>query len=109
MHQATRFQRRPLQPRDNIQPGEPMATEKKTNALQKPLTPSAELAAVVGAGQLSRGETVSKIWEYIKKNNLQDPANKRDILADAKLKAVFDGKDKVSMFEMNKHLARHLK
>jgi len=86
-----------------------MATEKKMNALQKPLTPSAELAAVVGAGQLSRGETVSKIWVYIKANNLQDPANKRDILADAKLKAVFDGKDKVSMFEMNKHLARHLK
>ena len=86
-----------------------MATEKKTNALQKPLTPSAELAAVVGAGQLSRGETVSKIWVYIKANNLQDPANNRDILADAKLKAVFDGKDKVSMFEMNKHLARHLK
>ena len=64
---------------------------------------------MVGAGQLSRGETVSKIWVYIKANNLQDPANKRDILADAKLKAVFDGKDKVSMFEMNKHLARHLK
>ena len=86
-----------------------MATDKKTNALQKPLTPSPELAAVVGAGQLSRGETVSKIWVYIKANNLQDPANQRDILADAKLKAVFDGKDKVSMFEMNKHLARHLK
>ena len=86
-----------------------MAEVKKTNALQKPLTPSAELAAVVGPGQLSRGEVVSKIWVYIKANNLQDPANKLDILADAKLKAVFDGKDKVSMFEMNKHLARHLK
>jgi len=86
-----------------------MAAEKKVNALQKPLTPSAELAAVVGAGQLSRGETVSKIWAYIKSNNLQNPANKREILADAKLKPVFDGKDKVSMFEMNKHLARHLK
>ncbi|MBW8815825.1 MAG: hypothetical protein JF588_20595 [Caulobacterales bacterium] len=86
-----------------------MATGKNTNALQKPLTPSAELAAVVGAGQLSRGETVSKIWDYIKKNNLQNPANKREILADAKLKPVFGGKDKVSMFEMNKHLAAHLK
>ena len=86
-----------------------MATEKKTNALQKPLTPSAELAAVVGSAQLSRGETVSKIWEYIKKNNLQNPANKREILADAKLKPIFGGKDKVSMFEMNKHLAAHLK
>ncbi len=86
-----------------------MADTKKTNALQKPLTPSAELAAVVGPGQLSRGEVVSKIWVYIKANNLQDPNNKRDILADAKLKPVFGGKDKVSMFEMNKHLAGHLK
>ena len=86
-----------------------MAEEKKPNALQQPLQPSAELAAVVGSGKLARGEVVSKIWEYIKKNNLQNPANKREILADAKLKPVFDGKDKVSMFEMNKHLAKHLK
>jgi chromatin remodeling complex protein RSC6 len=84
-------------------------TGKKTNALQKPLQPSPELSAVVGAGQLSRGETVSKIWEYIKKNNLQNPANKREIVADDKLRKVFDGKDRVSMFEMNKHLAKHLK
>ena len=82
---------------------------KKPNALQQPLQPSAELAAVVGSGKLARGEVVKKIWEYIKKNNLQNPANKREILADAKLKPVFDGKDKVSMFEMNKHLAKHLK
>ncbi len=86
-----------------------MATPaKKTNALQKPLTPSPELAAVVGSAQLSRGEVVSKIWDYIKKNNLQNPANKREIIADAKLKPVFGGKDKVSMFEMDKHLAGHL-
>ena len=82
---------------------------KKTNALQKPLQPSPELSAVVGAGMLSRGEVVSKIWDYIKKNNLQNPANKREILADDKLKKVFDGKAAVSMFEMNKHLAKHLK
>ena len=86
-----------------------MAEVKKTNALQKPLTPSAELAAVVGPGQLSRGDVVKQMWVYIKKNNLQDPKNKRDILADAKLKPIFGGKDKVSMFEMNKHLASHLK
>jgi len=86
-----------------------MAEVKKTNALQKPLTPSAELAAVVGSGQLSRGDVVKQMWVYIKKNNLQDPKNKRDILADAKLKPIFGGKDKVSMFEMNKHLASHLK
>ena len=86
-----------------------MAEEKKPNALQQPLQPSPELAAVVGSGKLARGEVVSKMWEYIKKNNLQNPANKREILADAKLKPVFDGKDAVSMFEMNKHLAKHLK
>jgi upstream activation factor subunit UAF30 len=80
----------------------------KTNALQTPLTPSAELAAIVGATPLGRGAVVSKVWEYIKKNNLQNPANKREILADAKLKGIF-GKDKVTMFEMNKHLAAHLK
>ena len=68
-----------------------------------------QLAAVVGSGQITRGDVVSKIWAYIKKNNLQNPANKREILADDKLKAVFDGKPAVSMFEMNKHLAKHLK
>ncbi len=86
-----------------------MAETKKPNALQQPLQPSAELAAVVGSGKLARGEVVSKIWDYIKKNKLQNPANKREIIADAKLKPVFGGKDKVSMFEMNKHLAQHLK
>jgi chromatin remodeling complex protein RSC6 len=84
-------------------------TPKKANALQQPLQPSAELAAVVGSAKLARGEVVKKIWDYIKKNNLQNPANKREIIADAKLKPVFGGKDKVSMFEMNKHLANHLK
>ena len=82
---------------------------KAPNALQKPLQPSPALAEVVGSAPLSRGDVVSKIWVYIKKNNLQNPANKREILADANLKPVFGGKDKVSMFEMNKHLAGHLK
>jgi chromatin remodeling complex protein RSC6 len=58
---------------------------------------------------LSRGEVVSKMWAYIKSNNLQDPKAKREIIADAKLKPVFGGKDRVDMFEMNKHLAKHLK
>ena len=80
----------------------------KANALQKPLQPSEELAAVVGAGPLPRGEVVSKVWDYIKSNNLQNPENRREILADDKLRKVF-GKDKVTMFEMNKHLAQHLK
>ena len=87
-----------------------MATDapKKPNALQKPLTPSPELAAVVGPGMLSRGEVVSKVWDYIRKHNLQNPADKREILADANLKKVF-GRDKCTMFEMNKYLAQHLK
>ena len=84
------------------------AVGKKANGLQQPLTPSEELAAVVGAGPLPRGEVVSKVWEYIKANNLQNPENRREILADDKLRKVF-GKDKVTMFEMNKHLAQHLK
>ena len=80
----------------------------KPNALQQPLTPSAELGAIVGTGAIPRGEVVKKVWDYIKKNNLQNPQNKREILADDKLKKVFD-KDKVTMFEMHKHLANHLK
>ncbi len=80
----------------------------KPNALQQPLQPSPQLAAVVGSNPLPRGEVVSKMWEYIKKNNLQNPENKREILADDKLEPIF-GKKKVTMFEMNKHLAGHLK
>ena len=82
---------------------------KKPNGLQKVLQPSPELAEVVGKTPLSRGEVVSKMWAYIKSNNLQDPKAKREIIADAKLKPVFGGKDRVDMFEMNKHLANHLK
>ena len=67
------------------------------------------VAAVIGSEKLSRGDVVSKMWAYIKKNNLQNPTNKREIVADAKLKPVFGGKDRVDMFEMNKHLANHLK
>jgi chromatin remodeling complex protein RSC6 len=76
--------------------------------IAKPVTPSPELAAIVGTAELPRSEIVSKMWEYIKKNNLQNPANKREILADDKLKPVF-GADKVTMFEMNKHIAKHVK
>jgi chromatin remodeling complex protein RSC6 len=79
----------------------------KPNALQKPLQPSKELAAVVGTAPLPRGEVVSKVWDYIKKHELQNPENRREILADDKLEAVF-GKKKVTMFEMNKYLAQHL-
>src|SRR3954463_3424089 len=82
---------------------------KKVNpALLKPLQPSKELTAVVGSEPLPRAEVVSKVWDYIKKHKLQDPQNKHEIMADEKLQAVF-GKNRVSMFEMNKHLAQHLK
>jgi chromatin remodeling complex protein RSC6 len=87
---------------------EAKAAKKPNPALMKPLQPSNELAAVVGSSPLPRTEVVSKVWDYIKANNLQNPENKREILADEKLRAVFGGKDKVSMFEMNKHFAQHL-
>ena len=81
---------------------------KRPNGLQQPLKPSAELAAVVGAEPLPRGEGVSKVWEHIQAKGLQHPENRREILADSKLEPIFGAK-KVTMFEMNKHLARHLK
>ena len=81
--------------------------KKPNSALAKPLQPSPELAAIVGSSPLPRTEVVSKVWEYIKANNLQNPENKREILADDKLRPIF-GKPKVSMFEMNKHFAQHL-
>ena len=77
-------------------------------ALMQPLQPSNELAAIVGKDPLPRPQMVKKVWDYIKQNNLQNPQNKREIVSDDKLRKVF-GKDKVTMFEMNKHLAAHLK
>jgi upstream activation factor subunit UAF30 len=78
-------------------------------AFMKPLTPSAALAEVVGAKPLPRTEVTKKVWEYIKKHNLQNPENKRNIDADDKLKVVFGGKKQVSMFEMTKLISGHLK
>lgn len=74
----------------------------------KPLAVSSELAAVVGSGPMPRSEVVKKLWVYIKKNNLQDVSNKRNINADAKLKAVFGGRSVVNMFEMTKLVSQHL-
>lgn len=82
-------------------------TAKKENALARPFKPSAQLAAVVGADPLPRTEVTKLLWDYIKKHNLQNPANKRNILCDAKLKAIF-GKDEVTMFEMPKLVGPHL-
>ncbi|MES2096234.1 MAG: SWIB/MDM2 domain-containing protein [Pseudomonadota bacterium] len=85
-----------------------MATAPKTGGIHAPVTPSPELAAIVGSDPLPRSQVISKVWDHIKKNNLQNPANKREILADDKLKKVF-GVDKCSMFEMNKYIAKHVK
>ena len=78
------------------------------NALQKPLTPSAELSAVIGPGPHTRAEATSKLWGYIKDNGCQNPENRREIVADTKLQAVFGGATKATMFEVPKHLNRHL-
>lgn len=81
----------------------------KTNsAFMKPMTVSADLAEVVGKGPMPRSEVVKKMWAYIKKNDLQDAKNKRNINADAALKKVFGGKAMVNMFEMTKLVSKHL-
>ena len=85
------------------------AAKRKPNAaFMKELTPSAELAEIVGSKPLPRTQVVKKLWDYIKKHDLQDPKNKRNINADEKLKPVFGGKSTVSMFEMTKLVSKHL-
>lgn len=84
------------------------SARKPNPAFMKPLQPSAALAAVVGGSPMPRTDVVKKIWVYIKKNGLQDSKNRRMINADDKLKVVFGGKSQVSMFDMAKHLAKHL-
>ena len=81
---------------------------KANSAFMKPLTVSPDLAAVVGPGPLPRSEVVKKLWVYIKGKNLQDPSNKRNIVADENLKKVFGGKAVVNMFEMTKLVSKHL-
>ncbi len=81
---------------------------KANSAFMKPMKVSGELEAVVGKGPLPRSEVVKKLWVYIKKNKLQDEKNKRNINADASLKAVFGGKACVNMFEMTKLVSKHL-
>ncbi|WP_150127070.1 SWIB/MDM2 domain-containing protein [Sphingomonas panacis] len=98
--------------------GETAAAEKKTKAAAKPagaarggitapVTPSADLAEIVGKADLPRSEVVKKVWDYIKKHDLQDAKDRRQINGDDKLQKIF-GKKSVSMFEMNKHLSAHL-
>lgn len=78
-------------------------------ALTKPMQLSADLEAVVGKGPMPRSEVVKQLWAYIKKHDLQNPKNKRNIMADDKLKKIFGGKGEVSMFEMTKLVSGHLK
>jgi upstream activation factor subunit UAF30 len=89
-------------------PAKKKSARKPNPAFMKPLTPSAALAAVVGSNGLPRTEVVKKMWVYIKSKGLQDKANRRMINADDKLKPIFGGKSQVSMFDMAKHLAKHL-
>jgi len=81
---------------------------KSNSAFMKPMNVSADLAKVVGSGPMPRSEVVKKLWEYIKKNGLQDSQNKRNINADENLKKVFSGKATVNMFEMTKLVSAHL-
>src|ERR1700722_756700 len=86
----------------------PAAKRKPNAAFMKPMNPSPALAAVVGSKAMPRTEVTKKIWEYIKKNKLQDAKERRNINADSNLQAVFGGKKTVSMFEMAKHINKHL-
>jgi upstream activation factor subunit UAF30 len=88
----------------------PAPKKRKMNAaFAKPVQPDDKLAAVVGSKPLPRTELTKKLWEYIKKNKLQDTKNRRNINADANLKLVFNGKSQVSMFEMTKLVSKHVK
>ncbi len=85
-------------------------TARKPNAaFMKPMQPDTALSAVVGSKPIPRTEITKKLWDYIKKNDLQNPANRREIIADDKLKPVFGGKKKVTMFEMTKLVSKHMK
>jgi chromatin remodeling complex protein RSC6 len=85
------------------------SARKPNAAFMKPLTPSAALADVIGTKAIPRTEIVRQIWNYIKKNGLQDKKNRRMINADAKLKTVFGGKSQISMFELAKVVSKHVK
>jgi len=91
------------------EPATPKTKRKPSAAFMKPVQPDETLAAVIGSEPLSRTDVTRKLWVYIRANNLQDPANKTFIKADDKLKAVFDGQERASMFEMTKLVFRHVK
>ena len=84
-----------------------MSEGKKANGITKPMKLSADLAAIVGKKEASRAECIKQLWAYLKKNNLQDPANKQFFTPDAKMAKVF-GKDRMRAFAMSKFLGAHL-
>ena len=90
-------------------PAKKKAARKPSAAFMKPMQISAALGAVIGSGPYPRTEGTKKLWNYIKRNGLQDTKNRRNINADDKLKEVFGGKKQVSMFEMTKLVSKHLK
>ena len=102
--------KKPMKKAAARKPAAKAKSKRKPNAaFMKPMNPSATLAAVVGSSPMPRTEVTSKLWGYIKKNNLQDKTNRRMINADDKLREVFGGKRQVSMFEMTKLVSKHLK
>ena len=102
--------KKPMKKAAAKKPAAKAKSKRKPNAaFMKAMTPSASLAAVIGSTPLPRTEVTKKLWAYIKKNDLQDSKNRRNINADDKLKEVFGGKKTVSMFEMTKLVAGHLK
>ena len=101
--------KKPMKKMAAKKPAKAKSKRKPNAAFMKPMTPSSTLAAVVGSNPMPRTEVTSKLWGYIKKNNLQDKTNRRMINADDKLKDVFGGKKQVSMFEMTKLVNKHLK
>ena len=106
---ATATKKKPAAKKPAAKKAPKVKVKRKPNAaLMKPMTPSATLAAVVGAKPQPRGQITKNLWAYIKKNGLQDKTNKRQINADEKLKAIFGGKASVSMFEMTKLVSKHI-
>ena len=105
---AKKAAKKPAAKKAAKKPAKKKSARKPNAAFMKALTPSSALSAVVGSKAIPRTEAVKKIWVYIKANKLQDSKNKRMINADDKLKPVFGGKSQVSMFDMAKHLSKHL-
>jgi len=102
--------KKPMKKAAARKPAAKSKTKRKPNAaFMKPMTVSSTLASVIGSNPMPRTEVTSKLWGYIKKNNLQDKTNRRMINADDKLREVFGGKKQVSMFEMTKLVSKHLK